>query len=462
QTCANRYTITRTYRATDVCGNFTQCTQIITVNDVTAPVVTCPAAVTVSCAGAVPAVNTASVTATDNCGGTITITHISDVITNQTCPNRYTLTRTYRATDVCGNFAECTQVIIVNDQIAPVITCPANINVTTPVGQCNAVVNFTVTATDNCGAVTLVTSSASGATFPIGVTTVNATATDACGNVSTCSFTITVADAQLPVISIQPANRTVCIGANATFSVTAATSPSPGGPIAYQWQQWNGSAWVNITGANAATFTVNNVTLAMNTNTYRVVLTGLCQIVNSNAATLFVNTPPIVSINASPLPPLLLPTQFTNLIATVSNPGGTFVWFKNGVQIPGISIGILLNLGVLNAGTYWFVYTDPNGCVSTSASIVIGGLFSNNLYVYPNPNRGTFQVRFYNAPNEVVTVNVFDVRGALVYSHQYTTTLPYTTMDVILPPAHTAGIYLVEVRNASGQQVGAKRIIVTH
>ncbi|MBK6381872.1 MAG: hypothetical protein IPF69_00065 [Chitinophagaceae bacterium] len=82
---------------------------------------------------AVPAVNTDSVIVTDNCAGVVTITHIDDVITNQTCPNRYTLTRTYRATDVCGNFSQCTQIITVNDQTAPVITCPANISVTTPV-----------------------------------------------------------------------------------------------------------------------------------------------------------------------------------------------------------------------------------------------------------------------------------------------------------------------------------------
>ena len=49
-------------------------TQIITVNDVTAPTITCPAPVTVKAASAVPAVNIASVTASDNCGGGVTVT----------------------------------------------------------------------------------------------------------------------------------------------------------------------------------------------------------------------------------------------------------------------------------------------------------------------------------------------------------------------------------------------------
>ncbi|MDZ4794245.1 MAG: hypothetical protein SGI83_08200, partial [Bacteroidota bacterium] len=40
QTCANRFVITRTYRATDASGNVTNCTQTITVNDITNPTIT--------------------------------------------------------------------------------------------------------------------------------------------------------------------------------------------------------------------------------------------------------------------------------------------------------------------------------------------------------------------------------------------------------------------------------------
>ncbi len=109
QTCANRYTITRTYSANDACGNTATCNQIITVNDITAPTITCPANVQISCAANVPAPNTASVTASDLCGGAVTVEHVGDVISAQTCANRFTITRTYRATDVCGNSATCAQ-----------------------------------------------------------------------------------------------------------------------------------------------------------------------------------------------------------------------------------------------------------------------------------------------------------------------------------------------------------------
>src|SRR4029434_3911820 len=121
--CANRFTIARTYTVTDVCGNAANQTQTITVNDQTAPVITSiPANVTVSCAADVPAANDAAVVATDNCGGIVTITHNADVITPGSCANRYTIARTYHATDVCGNSSSMTQTITVNDQTAPSIT----------------------------------------------------------------------------------------------------------------------------------------------------------------------------------------------------------------------------------------------------------------------------------------------------------------------------------------------------
>ncbi|MFN8289301.1 MAG: PKD-like domain-containing protein [Chitinophagaceae bacterium] len=190
QTCANRYTLTRTYRATDAAGNFSECTQIITVNDVTPPTITCPAPVTVSCASAVPAVNTGAVTASDNCGGVVTITHISDVISGQTCANRYTLTRTYRATDVCGNFAECTQIITVNDVTPPTITCPAPVTVSCA-SAVPAVNTGAVTASDNCGGVVTIThiSDVISAQTCANRYTITRTyrATDVCGNFAQCA-----------------------------------------------------------------------------------------------------------------------------------------------------------------------------------------------------------------------------------------------------------------------------------
>jgi len=375
-----------------------------------------------------------------------------------------TTTNTYVATDDAGNTSSCSFTVRVNDTQAPTITCPANITVTSPAGSCTAVVNYTATASDNCPGATvqLVSGPASGSAFPVGVTTVTLRAVDAAGNVSAnCSFTVTVLDGQLPVITAQPQNRTVCAGQNATFSVTAITSPNANGPLSYQWQSWNGSAWVDVSGATASTFTVSSTTVSQNTNSYRVRVTGLCTTIFSNHATLYVNPNPLVTLTTN-VPPAILPTQSVTITAVPNIPGGSYQWFKNGVAIAGATSQTLGPLTVADIGNYRVVYTAPTGCVGTSADLAVTGLASPNLYVYPNPNRGQFTVQFYNQSNEEVTLRVIDAKGALVYQRKYATTLPYTNINVNLADGRivAAGVYVVDVLDSSGRQIGTRKIIV--
>jgi len=109
-------TVTVTSASSGESASFT-----VTVNDTEAPVISCPPALTVSCAADIPSINLQAVTAQDNCSSVV-ISHVADVISNQTCANRFTVTRTYRATDASGNSADCSQVITVNDQTPPQIS----------------------------------------------------------------------------------------------------------------------------------------------------------------------------------------------------------------------------------------------------------------------------------------------------------------------------------------------------
>ncbi len=87
----------------------------------------------------------------------------------------------------------------------PKITCPTDIIVGNDPGQCSALVNFTVTATDNLPGVTIDCDAPSGSVFPKGTTTVACTATDAAGNTASCSFTVTVEDQEAPRVGCRPA-----------------------------------------------------------------------------------------------------------------------------------------------------------------------------------------------------------------------------------------------------------------
>jgi outer membrane protein assembly factor BamB len=115
-----RYTITRTYHVTDACGNRVSRTQIITVDDQTPPVITgFPADLTVSCATDVPAPDDSLVTATDDCGGPVVVSHDADVVSGEPGSGRYTITRTYRVTDACGNQSSRSQTISVDIPAQP-------------------------------------------------------------------------------------------------------------------------------------------------------------------------------------------------------------------------------------------------------------------------------------------------------------------------------------------------------
>jgi Secretion system C-terminal sorting domain len=152
-TCANIGANNVALTVTDNHGATSTCIAVVTVIDNTIAVITCPANIIVSCAANVPSVNTASVTATDNCP--VTVTHVSDVITNQTCASRFTLTRTYKATDASGNNVSCQQVINVLDDQPPVITnASTNIFSLWPANHKmkDVVVNYNTF--DNCSAVT--------------------------------------------------------------------------------------------------------------------------------------------------------------------------------------------------------------------------------------------------------------------------------------------------------------------
>ncbi|HQW56178.1 MAG TPA: T9SS type A sorting domain-containing protein, partial [Saprospiraceae bacterium] len=205
QSCENKFTITRTYRATDVCGNSATCAQIITVNDTIPPMITCPQAITVACAGDVPAPNTNGVSASDNCVSAVTKSFVSDVKSDETCLNRFTLTRTYMVSDACGNTATCTQIITVNDIIPPTIVCPSNLTV-----QCNGDVPAPnvngVIASDNCAGTVIKTfvSDVKSNETCLNRYTLTRTymATDACGNTATCTQIITVNDNTPPTIQL--------------------------------------------------------------------------------------------------------------------------------------------------------------------------------------------------------------------------------------------------------------------
>ena len=67
-------------------------------------------------------------TATDNCDPAPRVEYVGQERVDGPCPYAYTLIRTWRATDACGNAVEGSQRIVVEDTTAPVLTVPPDVD----------------------------------------------------------------------------------------------------------------------------------------------------------------------------------------------------------------------------------------------------------------------------------------------------------------------------------------------
>src|ERR1044071_2995409 len=177
----------------DASGNTASCSFTVTVSDNQAPVIACPANISVNndnnvCGAVVSYV----VNSSDNCPGQI-VTQIAGLASGATFPVG-TTTNSFLVTDASGNTATCSFTVTVTDNQAPTIACPANISVNNDNNVCGAAVSYVVNSSDNCAGqiVTQTAGLASGATFPVGTTTNSFLVTDASGNTASCSFTVTV------------------------------------------------------------------------------------------------------------------------------------------------------------------------------------------------------------------------------------------------------------------------------
>jgi hypothetical protein len=205
----------------------------ITIQDTINPQVTAPADIVVNTGpgatqcGAVVA-NLGAASATDACAGALSTTP-SGVPAGNFFPVGETIV-TYTATDAAGNSGSATQKVKVVDNTNPSISVPANINHNNDPGQCSAVLNpGSATFTDNCsgGSVSGVRSDGSslGDPYPKGTTTITWTATDAAGNTSSGTQTVTIVDAEKPVVTtaaniVQSTDAGLC---SATVNITSAT-----------------------------------------------------------------------------------------------------------------------------------------------------------------------------------------------------------------------------------------------
>ncbi|MCG8326875.1 MAG: HYR domain-containing protein [Chitinophagales bacterium] len=212
---ANSETLT----VTDINGNSSTCTSIITVVDNVAPLANCQNISTLLDASGNATITEDAINnnSTDACGG---LNYDTD-ITHFDCSHIGTNTVTLNLTDANGNSSICTAIVTVQDNGAPTASCQ---NITT---QLDASGNASIAedainnnSIDACGGLSYDTDITNFDCSHLGMNTVALTVTDANGNSNTCTAIVTVEDQMMPnTICL---NKTIEIEPDGTYELIEA------------------------------------------------------------------------------------------------------------------------------------------------------------------------------------------------------------------------------------------------
>lgn len=201
--CADEFVVVRTWTARDACDNVSTCEQRITVRDDIAPSMAgVPADLVLECSDPIPP-PASSVVASDDCDPMPALA-FAERVEPGCCPGSTVMTRTWTATDRCGNTATREQVITVRDTRPPALSgCPAD-----AVVECGSVPlpSPGVGALDACDPAPFLAFSESRVDNPACRGTYRLvrtwTALDHCGNAASCQQVIDVVDTTPPLLTV--------------------------------------------------------------------------------------------------------------------------------------------------------------------------------------------------------------------------------------------------------------------
>jgi hypothetical protein len=228
-----------------------------------------------------------------------------------------------------------------------------------------------------------------------------------------------------PTIQSQPINSALCLGSSATFAISAT-----GTGLLYQWQNRFGSsgAWINCSnglvysGSTTNSLQVLNIT-GLNSYQYQCVVTNstACSII-SNAATLTVNSSPLIT--TQPLSITSCTNQTTTFTLVASGTGLTYQWQNrngsagtwlnctNGAIYNNSTTSALqiLNPASLNSYQYRCIVTNNTAC-SVNSNVVI-------LTVNAIPTITTQPVAISACVNQTATFTIIASGTGLSYQWQ--------------------------------------------
>ncbi|HRX92871.1 MAG TPA: T9SS type A sorting domain-containing protein, partial [Chitinophagaceae bacterium] len=258
------------------------------------------------------------------------------------------------------------------------------------------------------------------------------------GTTTAASLTVNT----FPQITAQPQSATICESQGNTFSVVATTGI---GSLTYQWQVSTngGSSWINLTGATSSSYSVSLATAGASGYQYRVIVTAGCGSVTSNAATLTVNTYPVITLGSIPT---VVCVSDASITLSGSPAGGAF----SGAGVSGSTF----SPSAAGIGAATITYTATNaGCVSTQNRVIqVNECAERHLrldqypavVLYPNPTDGQFRVKLNTDLYSQVGIQIYDSQGRIVQQKAFSG-LGYGSIISMDMSVHSGGVYHVMV-----------------
>lgn len=199
-----------------------------------------PADITIECDESTDPSNTGDLTASTGCTpNTVNISSTDNIVAGS-CANVYTIERTWDVSDQCGNTETYVQLITVEDNTAPVVTCGSSTDNLNTSGGSATLPDYIASSTisDNCSAngdMTITQTPSAGTSLTAGTYSVEISATDECGNTNSCTVSVTVTNNEVITITNTPGDVTIACDESThpsnTGSYTATTSCGAGGLV---------------------------------------------------------------------------------------------------------------------------------------------------------------------------------------------------------------------------------------
>ena len=228
------------------------------------------------------------------------------------------------------------------------------------------------------------------------------------------AITVTVNAVQLPLVSIESSDTTICPNESVTFT---ATPINGGSSPTYQWKK-NGTA---INGATSSTYTATTlvngdvITVAMTSNA----TCATPATVTSSPITMVVSATVVPSVSISSSDTTICSNQSVTFAASPTNGGNapTYQWKRNGSAIGGATSAIFTTSTLINGDVITVAMVSNANCaaptsVNSSAitMVVVGALI-------PSVNISSTAINI--CPNQVVTFTATPTNGGNSPGYQW-------------------------------------------